>query len=130
MSPKLEKAVNALPQIVEEKLKANETTSLEIPEIDDDEISSLEESEETKNEILSESTESNILEIDDDDLTDMFATTISDVETIPPATISKDEIRSLVRSELESVMREIFWEEAPKIIKDVVEQEIKKVAGE
>ena len=41
---------------------------------------------------------------------------------------SSSDIRSIVKEELEHVMREIFWEEAPKIIESIMEKQIVKLA--
>jgi len=44
--------------------------------------------------------------------------------------ISKEEIRNIIKEELDEIIRSVFWEEAPVLIKDVLEKQIEKLYGQ
>lgn len=48
---------------------------------------------------------------------------------IPEGSPMPEMIRAIIRRELREVMKEYFWEEAPALMRQVVEEEIKKVAA-
>ncbi len=49
---------------------------------------------------------------------------------IPKEMISKEMVREIIKEELDEIVRSVFWEEAPILIKDVLEKQIQELYGQ
>jgi hypothetical protein len=48
---------------------------------------------------------------------------------IPEGGAMPDVVRAIIRRELREVMKEYFWEEAPQLMRQILEEEIRKLAA-
>lgn len=77
-----------------------------------------------KKPVVKTASDASVLEIDESDLIDITASkAVGSVD-------NKEYMADFLRQELRAAMKEYFWEEAPVLIRDILEKEIKKLSEE